>query len=264
MTPVPGMTLGMVALIGLVLGSFMNVVIYRVPRGESIAMPASRCPHCLERIQARHNVPVISWVALRGRCASCQMAIARRYLLVEAGTAALMVAITLRFGLAPELPAYLFFVCIAVTLGVIDADVRRLPDSIILTAYLLASLLLMPAGAAQGDVYPAVRAVLGVVALWSIYFALQLAGPQAITSGDVKLAGLLGLFLGWLSWGALLVGIVIGLVIGGVVGIARSMAGPRHTTIRVAYGPCMIGGAATALFVTAPVLGWYGALIGTS
>ena len=264
MTSVSPMWLGLIAVIGLVLGSFINVVSYRVPRGQSIAFPASRCPHCLVPIKPRHNVPVVGWVTLRGRCASCRMSIARRYVLVEAGTALLMVAVTLRFGLVPELPAYLFFACIAVTLGLIDAEVRRLPDSIVLTAYLIASLLLMPAGAAHGSAYQAVRGGLGIVALWSIYFALQLAGPQAITSGDVKLAGLLGLFLGWLSWGALLVGIVIGLMIGGVVGIARSIAGPRHTAAPVAYGPCMIGGAATALFVTAPVLGWYGALIGVS
>ena len=264
MTAVPLTMLMLIAVIGLVLGSFLNVVIYRVPRGQNIAFPASHCPHCLERIKVRHNVPVLGWLALRGRCAACRMSIARRYVLVETGTAALMVAITLRFGLAPELPAYLFFACVAVTLALIDADVRRLPDSIILGAYVIAPLLLMPAGAARGDTYEAVRAGLGIVALWSIYFALQLAGPQAITSGDVKLAGLLGLFLGWISWGALLFGIVIGLLIGGGVGIARSVAGPRHTAVHIAYGPCMIGGAATALFVTAPVLSWYGALIGTT
>jgi len=174
------------------------------------------------------------------------------------------VAITLRFGLVIQLPAYLFFGCVAVTLALIDADVRRLPDSIVLSAYVVAPLLLMPAGAAQGDVYQAVRGGLGILALWSIYFALQLAGPNAITSGDVKLAGLLGLFLGWISWGALLVGIVIGLLIGGGVGMRMSVAGPKHSTMQVAYGPCMIGGAASALFIAAPVLSWYGALVGAA
>ena len=264
MTQVPLTILTLIGVAGLIVGSFLNVVIYRVPRGQSIAFPASHCPHCLSPIKVRHNLPVIGWLALRGRCASCQVAIARRYVLVEAGTAGLMVAMTLRFGLTPELPAYLFFACVAVTLALIDADVRRLPDSIILSAYVIAPLLLMPAGAAHGDTYQAVRAGLGILALASIYFALQLAGPHTITVSDVKLAGLLGLFLGWISWGALLVGIVVGLVIGGAMSISRSVAGPKHTAIQVAYGPCMIGGAASALFISAPLLSWYGALIGTS
>lgn len=264
MTAVPVPLLALIALLGLVVGSFLNVVIDRLPRGESIASPRSRCPHCRTAIKARHNIPILGWLVLRGQCASCHAPISVRYLLVEAGTASLMVALTLRFGMVAELPAYLFFACVAVTLALIDADVRRLPDTIVLPAYVVGTLLLMPASASHDNTFVAVRAALGVLAFVSVYLALQLAGPTVINSGDVKLAGLLGLFLGWLSWGALLVGIVIGLLVGGAAGMRMSLLGPKHSALQVAYGPCMIGGAATAVFVTAPLLSWYGALIGTT
>jgi leader peptidase (prepilin peptidase)/N-methyltransferase len=264
MSTTPWPFLVIVAVLGLAIGSFLNVVIYRVPRGESIAFPGSHCPNCQSEIKAHHNIPVLGWLMLRGRCASCAVPISKRYPLVEAGTAALMVAITLRFGLSAELPAYLFFAAVAITLGLIDVDLRKLPDTIVVPAFVVAILLLLPAAAASGDLHAITRGLIGAVTLSAIYFALQIAAPSTFTSGDVKLAGLLGLYLGWLSWGAILIGAVAGLVVGGISATAVGRFGPKHRTLALAYGPCMIAGAASALFVTVPLLTWYGALVGAA
>jgi leader peptidase (prepilin peptidase)/N-methyltransferase len=264
MTAVPWPFVVLVGVLGLAIGSFLNVVIYRVPRGESIAFPGSHCPLCSKPIKARHNVPLVGWLMLRGKCASCAAPISARYPLVEVGTSLLMVAITLRFGFSIDLPAYLFFAAVAITLALIDLDLRKLPDTIVLPAYIVASLLLIPSGAAAADWHPAARAAIGIAALSAVYFALLVACPKGFTSGDIKLAGLLGLYLGWMSWGAILIGAVVGLVVGGLTAMTCSVIRPKRTVIAVAYGPCMIAGAATALFVTVPVLGWYVSLLGAA
>lgn len=251
----------LVGLLGLAVGSFLNVVIYRVPRDESIISPPSRCPHCETRLKRRHNVPLLSWLALRGKCAYCSDPISARYPLVEAVTAILFVALTLRFGLSMALPAYLYLAAISVTLTMIASDDLRLPDTIVLPSYVLAVLLLMPAGAGVGDWYPAARALAGMTALCAIYFALTLAYPTALNFADVKLAGLLGLYLGWLSWAAILVGAFGGLLIGALAagfGMARQHGG---RSARAAVGPCMIVATGLALFVTVPVTTWYASLL---
>ena len=128
----------LVALLGLAIGSFLNVVIYRVPRGESLISPASQCPSCGAAIRARHNVPLFGWLVLRGRCADCRTPISFRYPLVELACALLFVAVTLRFdhlGLLSALPAYLYFGAIGIALALIDLDVQRLPNSIVLPSY---------------------------------------------------------------------------------------------------------------------------------
>jgi leader peptidase (prepilin peptidase)/N-methyltransferase len=138
-----------VALLGLAVGSFLNVVIYRVPRDESLVRPGSHCPHCGHVVRNRHNIPVLGWLFLRGRCADCAAPISIRYPLVEAGTAALFVAVAARFGLSWELPAYLYLAAIAVALAAIDLDVMRLPDKIVLPSYGVAVVLLAPAVLAE-------------------------------------------------------------------------------------------------------------------
>ena len=251
--------LGLVGLLGLVVGSFLNVVIYRVPRAESIVFPRSHCPSCDSMLKPRHNVPVLSWLALRGRCAFCSARISARYPLVELGTAALFVAVTLRFGLNAALPAYLYFAAIGIALAMIDFDVRRLPDTIVLPSYVIAVLLLMPAGAVTGDWRTAIRAFAGMAAVAAIYFALSLAYPYALGTGDVKLAGLLGLYLGWLSWSAVMVGAFGGLAIAAFGGTVHKLTGaPRRGVLALA--PSMVTAAVLALFVAAPLTTWYSAL----
>src|SRR5437763_8469616 len=119
------------AVLGLLVGSFLNVVIHRVPRGESVVRPPSRCPDCGQGIRARHNVPVFGWLVLRGRCAGCGGRISVRYPLVELGTGVLFALLALRFA-PPDLPAFLYFGAIGIALALIDLDCRRLPNAIVL------------------------------------------------------------------------------------------------------------------------------------
>jgi leader peptidase (prepilin peptidase)/N-methyltransferase len=262
MTAVPLYVLGPIVALGLVIGSFLNVVIYRVPRQESIVFPGSHCTRCEAPVKARHNIPVVGWLVLRGRCHECHCAISPRYPLVEAGTAALFAAVTLRFGITVELPAYLFFAAMGVTLAMIDFDVRRLPDSIVLPSYVVSALLLMPAGAADAVWWPAVRGLIGAATLSAIYFALALAYPGGVTFGDMKLAGLLGLYLGFLSLGAILIGAVGGLFIGGFGGTMINAARSREGSVAIALGPCMVAAAGGALFLTTPITNWYATWVG--
>jgi leader peptidase (prepilin peptidase)/N-methyltransferase len=253
--------LGVVGVLGLAVGSFLNVVIHRVPRGLSLLRPGSRCPTCHAPIRPWHNVPLLGWLLLHGRCAGCRAPISLRYPLVEAVTAALFVAVAARFGLTAALPAYLYLTAIAIALAFIDADVRRLPDAIVLPSYAVGALLLVPAAVAQADWWSAGRAVLAMAALWTFYFVLGLAWPGGMGFGDVKLAGLLGLFLGWVGWSSVLVGTFAGFLLGALAGAALLLTRRATGRTAVPFGPAMLAGALLALFVAAPVARWYGALL---
>jgi leader peptidase (prepilin peptidase)/N-methyltransferase len=253
--------LGLTAVLGLAVGSFLNVVVHRVPRGESLLRPGSHCPQCLVAVRLRHNVPVLSWLVLRGRCAHCRQPIGARYPLVEAGTAVLFVAVTARFGATLELPAYLYLAAVAVTLALIDLDVRRLPNAIVLPSYVVGGLLLLPAAAVHSDWWSAGRGLLAMAALWAFYLALAFLYPGGMGFGDVKLAGLLGLYLGWLGWSSLWVGAFAGFLLGGLAGAGLLLAGRANRKTAIPFGPAMLAGALLALFVAGPVGAWYGSLL---
>jgi leader peptidase (prepilin peptidase)/N-methyltransferase len=250
-----------VGLLGLLIGSFLNVVIYRLPRDESIVSPPSHCPTCKSALRVRHNLPVLGWLILRGKCAHCSLPISVRYPLIEALTSALFVAVTTHFGFSAELPAYLYLTAIAVALAVIDFDVQRLPDAIVLPSYVVGIALLLPAGAFGGDWWSAARGLLAMAALFGLYFALALAYPGGMGFGDVKLAGLLGLYLGWISWGSVVVATFGAFLLGSLVGI--SLLAARRATRRSAipFGPFMLAGAFFALFFAGTASAWYSDLL---
>src|SRR3954454_11630588 len=161
--------LSITGLLGLAVGSFLNVVIHRVPRDESLVQPGSHCPRCGTAVRSRHNVPIVGWMLLRGRCADCKTPISVRYPLVEAGTAALFVAVAAKFGLSWELPAYLYLAAVAIALTGIDLDVMRLPNVIVLPSYLVAAALLVPAAVLGDDLAPIVRGLVAAAVLWVLY-----------------------------------------------------------------------------------------------
>jgi leader peptidase (prepilin peptidase)/N-methyltransferase len=264
--PVAGL-LVLIALLGLAVGSFLTVVIDRVPRGESVVRPGSRCSSCGRQVRARYNIPVLGWILLRGRCADCHAPIGVRYPLVELATAALFVAVTARLsglGLLSALPAYLWFTAAGIALAVIDLDTRRLPNAIVLPSYPVLAVLVAGSALYQGDWSALGRAAIGAAGLFGFYLLLVLAYPKGMGWGDVKLAGLLGGALGYLSWAALIVGAFAGFVLGALVGVAVILARQGDRKTALPFGPFMVAGALLAIFVADPIARAYLSLAGSS
>lgn len=268
MTPV---LLVFAGLLGLVIGSFVNVVIARVPVGASL-VPDSRCPRCEAAIRPWQNVPVISWIALRGRCAACGEPISRRYPLVELAAAAAFagVAAWILLMLQPNtfaggillFAAYAEFAAISIALAAIDLDTRRLPDVIVLPSLVVLTALLAAASVVEGDPAALARAAVGAAALFAFYALLRLIRPDGMGGGDVKLAACIGLMLGWLGWGPLVVGAFAAFVIGG--GVCVALLATRRATRRTAipFGPWMLIGAWVGILCGAPLAHGYLRMIG--
>ena len=252
-----GALVAVCALFGLCIGSFLNVVVWRVPRGESIVSPPSACPGCGHAIRPRDNLPVVSWLLLRGRCRDCREPISVRYPLAEAGTGLLFGLIAWQIGPSWELPALLYLGAIGVALALIDLDTHRLPDSIVLPSYGVAVVLLGLASGVGGEWGALVRALLGGLAMGAAYFVMVLAYPAGMGLGDVKLAGVLGIYLGWFGWGSLLVGFFAAFVVGGVfalVLVALKRAGRKSG---IPFGPWMLVGTAIGIAVGQPLIEAY-------
>jgi leader peptidase (prepilin peptidase)/N-methyltransferase len=243
----------LVALVGLLIGSFLNVVVWRVPRGESVVSPPSHCPRCDTPIRPLDNVPVVSWLLLRGRCRTCRNHISARYPLVEAATGALFAGLAVRFGVSAVLPAFLYLGAVCVALSLIDIDVQRLPNALTLPSYGVGLVLLAFAAWRQRDWTALLRAVEGMAAFYAVYFALAFAYPAGMGFGDVKLAGVLGLYLGWLGWGVWGVGLLAGFFAGGFFGIALLATRRASRKTKIPFGPFMVVGAFVAIFAGAPI-----------
>lgn len=248
--------------LGLFVGSFLNVVVHRVPDGLSVVRPGSACPSCSHPVRAYDNVPVLSWLVLRGRCRDCAAPISARYPAVELATAALFVLCGWTFGGDAYLPAALALVAGGVALFMIDLDRRRLP--FVVTGVVTALVLVALAGDAvsdSGSLRPVAAASVG---LWLLVYGgvwLGTAG-RGMGLGDVALAPLLGLCLGWLGWGPTLVGLMGGFLIGAVVGVGMMVAGRAGRRTKVPHGPFMLAGAAVGLFAGQPIWTGYLGLVG--
>jgi leader peptidase (prepilin peptidase)/N-methyltransferase len=244
--------------VGLAVGSFLNVVIYRVPQGLSLMRPGSACPGCAAPIRAFDNIPVLSWLVLRGRCRDCHTPISPRYPAIELVTAALFVLVGVRFGWDGYTPAVLALVAGGVALFMIDLDRRRLPFAItgvvtVLVVVALAADVLVGSTAFRPVALISVGIWLGVYGgVW-----LGTSG-RGMGLGDVALAPLLGLALGWQGWGPTLVGLIGGFVIGAVVGVGLMLGGRAGRRTRVPHGPFMLAGAAVGVFLGEPL--WTGYL----
>ena len=252
-----------VALLGLAIGSFLNVVIHRVPAAASLVRPGSHCPACDHPIRARHNVPVLGWLVLRGRCADCRAPISVRYPLVELGTAVLFAAVTwrlLELDLLGALPALLWFTAMGVSLAMIDLDVRRLPNAIVYPSYLVVAVLLTGAALLADDPAALLRAAIGAAVLYTGYFVLAFLYPAGMGFGDVKLAGIIGGVLGFVGYPVLLVGAFAAFFIGAVVGIAKLLISRGRGDRLIPFGPFMIAGALLSLFVGPTVAELYSRL----
>lgn len=210
---------------GAVIGSFLNVVIYRLPLGQSLSRPRSRCPSCQEPIRALDNVPVLSWLLLRGRCRNCSQPIPARYPVVELLTALAFVAVVLARGLHLELLALLPFTAMLVAVAGIDLDHRIVPNKIVVPA---AAWALLTGVLVRLDQLPELLMAGGAAFLFLLVAAL--AYPAGMGMGDVKLAGVMGLFLGSAVAAALLIAFASGALVGAVM-LARGGARARKKAV---------------------------------
>lgn len=240
-------------LLGLVIGSFLNVVIARVPEGRSIVSPASACPSCGAPIGARDNIPVLSWLLLQGRCRHCRAGISAQYPLVEAACGALFAGTAARFGFAWVLPAYLALFAGLLALSVIDIQTLRLPKSVVYVDSLVVTLLLVLATAITGTWHQLLVGVICGAVWFVVFFGLNFASPRLLGFGDVRLAPVLGLALGWLGAGYVVLGFLAANLIGAVVGVALIATRRMSRDQQIPYGVFLAAGCALAVFA-GPVL----------
>ncbi len=264
---------------GSVIGSFLNVVAYRVPLHRSVITPSSACPYCGIRIRVYDNIPVLSWLLLRGKCRTCNSAIPSRYPFVELGTALLFGAVAWKFlpevvSTAPQVisrggailafAAFLYLAAASMALALIDLDTHTLPNRIVLPSYAVGIALLSAAGLLNGDTRALVRAGIGMAVLWVAYFAMALVYPDGMGLGDVKLAGVLGLFLGYLSWSALITGAFAAFILGGAFSLALLLLRKANRKSGIPFGPWMLTGAWVGVFFGDAISRGYLSLFGLS
>jgi len=263
----PALFTGLVFLFGLLVGSFLNVVIHRLPRmmeaewhaqcaelrGEApaaaapfnLAVPRSACPQCGHQITALENIPLLSWLWLRGRCSSCRTPISVRYPLVELLTALLSAAAAWKWGVSVQTVGALLLIWTLVALAFIDLDTTLLPDS--LTLPLLWLGLLFNLGGYFASLPEAVvGAMAGYLVLWSVYWLFKLAtGKEGMGYGDFKLLAAIG---AWLGWQMLPVTLLLSSVVGAAIGIAMIVLVKHDRRVPIPFGPYLAGGGLVALF----------------
>lgn len=267
-------------LFGLAIGSFLNVVVWRVPRGESVSLPPSHCPHCDKPIRPWDNIPVVSWLILRAKCRDCGGRIATRYPLVELATGVAFTGVSFLvlngtilsesvespvvvwLSTALVLVAFLYLVAISLALVLIDLDHHRLPNSIVIPAYVVGGVLLGLASILVGDYSALLRGAIGMVSLFAGYLLVALAYPGGMGFGDVKLAGVLGLFLAWCGWGQFSVGVFSAFVLGGVFSVALVLVRRATRKSAIPFGPWMIAGAWVGILFGAHIWSGYLASFG--
>jgi leader peptidase (prepilin peptidase)/N-methyltransferase len=239
--------------LGLIIGSFLNVCIYRLPRRESINWPPSHCTTCHHRLKWHENVPVVSWLVLRGRCRRCHARISVMYPLVELVTGGLFVAAYLIYGWTPMLAVRLVFACAMVVLFAIDLRHHLLPNVItvpgVVVGFLL-SLFLPPGWKAS---------IIGLVAGGGVLFAIaegyyRLRGIEGLGMGDVKMLAMIGAFLGWKL---MLVTLILASFAGSIIGVGIIALGRGGMKAALPFGTFLAVGALTAAVVGDPLVEWY-------
>lgn len=257
-----GVTVTFLTVLGLLIGSFLNVVIYRVPAGLSLISPGSACPRCQHPVRAFDNIPVISWLVLRGRCRDCSAPISARYPRVELATGVLFGLSGWAFGLTAYGAAVLVLMATGVALFMIDLDHQRLPFAITATAAIGSGLALCADAAMKGPdrIGPA---LLSATLWFGVYGGVWfVTAGRGMGLGDVALAPVLGLVLGWLGWGPSAVGLMGGFVIGSLVGVALLLSGRAGSRSRIPHGPFLLAGAALGLFAGESLWRAYLGLVG--
>lgn len=245
------------ATVGLAIGSFLNVVIYRVPLRQSVVAPRSRCTQCETELIVWDNIPVLSWLMLRGKCRTCKAPIAVRYPAVELLTAILFAAVAARLGPNLELVPFLLFAAVLIAVSVIDLEHYIVPNRIVIFALVTSVPLLVVTAIVEHQGSELRNAALGSVMASGALFLLHLAYPRGMGMGDVKLALVLGLYLGWLGLGHVFLGIFLGFLLGSIVGVALIATGLRTRSQHLPFAPFLAGGAMLAVLMGERILNWY-------
>lgn len=247
-----------VFLFGAIVGSFLNVCIYRLPAGESVVTPRSRCGACKTPVRAIDNIPILSYLLLRGRCRACKTAISVRYPLVEALTGVAALATFVVFG--PTLQAFILFafLCALIVVSMIDLDHQIIPNVIsvpgIAIGFAAALLVGQPSWRAS-----LAGLLLGGGVLWGVsetYY--RLTGREGMGFGDVKLLAMIGAFLGWQ---AIPVTLLLASLTGTLIGVAVMLARGSDSRTPIPFGPFLAAGAVCALFFGDALIHWYLGLV---
>jgi leader peptidase (prepilin peptidase)/N-methyltransferase len=243
------------ALFGLAIGSFLTVVVDRVPKKESIVSPRSRCPYCGAEIRTRDNFPVLSWLLLHGRCRNCRARIPARYPLLEAGTAASFAGVAIAYPRVYVIVMLCAFCAVMLAVGAIDLEHKIIPNKITYPAFPAFALVVVVGWAVGQDLDP-VRASIGALAYGGAFLLIAIIAPRGLGMGDVKLTALIGLVMG--SLGLRYVGVAAGaaVLLGGVGGILALLAG-RGRKSAIPFGPFLTAGALVAVFWGERVADWY-------
>ena len=242
---------------GLVIGSFLNVCIYRMPRDISVVFPSSRCPSCNSAIRAWDNIPVLSYVVLGGKCRHCKAKISARYPLVEALNAALYAAVFWRYGLGWPFAGYCVFCSVLVVITFIDLDFQIIPDRITLPGIpigLVAGSLLLPDPFLRATLLGYKASLIGMVAGGGFFYLVAVLSRGGMGGGDIKMMAMVGALMGWKS---ILLTTFLGSLTGSAVGIFLMLfkGGGRKT--KVPFGPFLAFGSIITLLFGQEILLWY-------
>jgi len=243
-----------VFLLASMIGSFLNVCIHRIPSGQSVAFPASHCPQCGTAIRPWDNIPIVSYILLRGRCRHCRTRISPRYPVVETLTGFAGVGVLFAFGIVPHALLLFAFLCALIVITFIDIDHQIIPDVISLPGIVVGlAASFLPGAPTWMD--SAIGVVLGGGILWAIaegYF--RLTGREGMGGGDVKLLAMIGAFLGWR---AIPVTLMIASLSGTALGVIMMLRAGEGRQMAIPFGPFLAFGAVVALFAGEPLIEWY-------
>ncbi|GAB4415376.1 MAG: A24 family peptidase [Thermodesulfovibrionales bacterium] len=246
-----------VFLFGSIVGSFLNVCIYRMPRGLSIVRPSSRCPSCSAAIKPYDNIPVLSFLFLGGRCRYCRAKIPLRYPLVETLNAFMYIAVIWRFGLNWHTPVLFAFCSAMIVITFIDLDFQIIPDAITLPGIpvgLITGALLLPDPFARNSVLGFKEAIIGIMTGGGLFYIIAVLSRGGMGGGDIKMMAMVGAFMGWK---AVLLTTFSGSLLGSIVGIFLMAFKGKGRKTRIPFGPFLSSGAIITLFYGQEILALY-------
>jgi len=237
-------------LLGLIFGSFGTVAAHRIPRRETIVTGRSKCPNCGRQIKAHENIPVVSYLVLRGKCPGCGTRISLRYPLTELATAVLFALSVVKFDVTVTAAVYAGFFWVLVVLTVIDLEHKLLPNRIVYPTFVAGWAGLVAAALIDGETASLRSAALGAVVFGGFFFVVAFIYPAGMGGGDVKLAFVLGTFVGYAGGvGAVLVGMFLSFLLGGVIGIIAMRISGKGRKTQIPFGPFLAAGSVIAVFL---------------